>query len=377
VSNERLDMGIVQRGGGALVEQETQRAIAEVQAAIILAKKFPRNQQEAVDRIINACQRPTLAEQALYTYSRGGSEITGPSIRMAEALAQNWGNLQFGIRELEQGSGESTVEAFAWDVETNTRQVKVFQVPHVRHTKQGQKKLEDPRDIYELVANQGARRLRACILGIIPGDVVDAAVSEVEKTMKAKADTSPEAIKKMVEAFDKYGVTKDMIEKRIQRRMDSIAPAQLVGLRKVYNSLKDGMSTPTDWFEVGEKEPLEQQVGLKPSAAANKPATEPKAKPQPKAKPEKDQNHSSNHVEKPEPVVEGPLTGPRLELHNLLGTICKGDEAAMGQYLAFAIKRKISAAQIGELNDEAALEALAKVREQQDIDASFASKEKE
>ena len=143
----------------ALVEVEQQRAIAEVQSAIILAKKFPRNQIEAMDRILTACQRPTLAEQALYSYSRGGTEITGPSIRLAEALVQNWGNASFGIRELEQRNGESTVETFAWDIETNTKQVKTFQVKHERHTKKGKYSLEDPRDIYELTANQGARRL--------------------------------------------------------------------------------------------------------------------------------------------------------------------------------------------------------------------------
>lgn len=233
----------------ALIEVEQQRAISEVQGAIVLAKRFPRNQIECLDRIITACQRPTLAEQALYSYSRGGTDITGPSIRLAEAVAQNWSNLQFGIKELEQRNGESTVEAYAWDVETNVKQVKTFQVKHERHTKKGKYALEDPRDIYETVANQGARRLRACILGIIPGDVIDAAVNQCESTLKAKADTSPDALKKLVEAFAAYNVTKEQIEKRIQRRLDTITAAQLVNLRKIYNSLKDGMSVTADWFE--------------------------------------------------------------------------------------------------------------------------------
>jgi len=240
----------------ALVEVEQRRAIAEVQAAIMLAKQFPRNPIDAMDRILTACQRPTLAEQALYSYARGGTDITGPSIRLAEAIAQNWGNLQFGIRELSQANGESTVECYAWDVETNTRQVKVFQVPHVRHTRQGRKQLEDPRDIYEAVANQGSRRLRACILGIIPGDVVEAAVKQSEQTLTAKADTSIDAQKKLVEKFADYGVSKGQIEKRIQRHLDAITPAQVVSLRKIYNSMKDGMSSPADWFEVdAEKQP--------------------------------------------------------------------------------------------------------------------------
>ena len=237
-------------GYKAMVAVEQERAMAEVQGAIVLAKRFPRNQIEAMDRIAVACQRPGLAEQALYSYARGGTEITGPSIRLAEAIAQNWQNLQFGIRELEQRNGESTVEAFAWDVENNTRHVKTFQVKHERYTKKGSYRLEDPRDIYEMTANQGARRLRAAILAIIPGDVVESAVSQCEATLKAKADTSPEALKKLVDAFGRFGVTKDQIEKRIQRHLDTITPAQLVNLRKIYNSMKDGMSGVAEWFEV-------------------------------------------------------------------------------------------------------------------------------
>ncbi len=265
----------VPQANQALVEIEQQRAQAEVQSAIVLAKKFPRNHVEALDRILNACQRPGLAEQALYSYARGGTEITGPSIRLAEALAQSWGNLQFGIKEIEQRAGESTVEAFCWDVESNVRQVKTFQVKHERHTKKGSYALSDPRDIYETVANQGARRLRACILGVIPGDVIESAVSQCEQTLKAKADTSPEALKKLVDAFSPYSVTKEQIEKRIQRRLDTITPAQLIQLRKIYNSLKDGMSSPSDWFEVEQKPDAAATLKEKIKGKAKEPVTEP------------------------------------------------------------------------------------------------------
>lgn len=241
----------------AVAEAGQQREIAEVQAAMVIAKRFPRNQIEATDRILQACTRATLAEGALYSYSRGGQEITGPSIRLAEVAAQCWGNVSFGIRELEQRNGASTVEAFAWDMETNTRQVKVFQVDHKRHTKKGAYKLEDPRDIYELVANQGARRLRSCILGVVPGDVIEAAVKQCEQTLHASADTSPEALKKLVIAFAPFGVKKEQIEARIQCRLEAIRPAQIVQLKKVYASLRDGMSAPGDWFEFPENEPAQ------------------------------------------------------------------------------------------------------------------------
>lgn len=232
----------------ALADATRDKQVAEIQGQMVIAKRFPRDPISAVDRILNACTRPTLAESALYSYSRGGADVTGPSIRLAEALAQNWGNIDCGVREVEQANGVSTMESYAIDLETNYRVSKVFSVPHFRYTRAGTKKLEDPRDIYELTANQGARRLRACILSVIPGDVVEAAVKQCETTLHLSADVTPDAIKKMLAAFGQFGVTQQQIETRIQRRIDAIQPAQVVSLKKIYASLRDGMSSPGDWF---------------------------------------------------------------------------------------------------------------------------------
>jgi len=238
----------------AVSDVAAQREMQEVRGMMLIAKQFPRNERDALDKILNSCTRLTLASGALYSYSRGGTDITGPSIRLAEAIAQSWGNLVFGVRELEQRSGESTVEAFAWDIESNTRQSKTFQVSHTRHTKRGSYKLEDPRDIYEAVANQGARRVRACILGLIPGDVVEAAVNECEKTMQASADLSPENLTKMLDRFKKLGVTREMIEKKIQRRIESINAPLYVRMGAIYQSMIDGMSSASDWFDTSSQE---------------------------------------------------------------------------------------------------------------------------
>lgn len=245
-----------------------------------MAKQFPRNKIEACDRIKNDCTRPTLAKGALYSYARGGTEITGPSIRLAESIAQNWGNIDFGIKELEQKNGVSKVMAFAWDLETNSRQTKIFEVPHIRTKNEyinGKKTLvkvplEDPRDIYELVANNGSRRLRACVLGIIPGDVVEMAVKQCNQTLNADPENSnPEKIKKLVEAFEKLGVDKIAIEKKIQCRIDAIKPAQVVNLRTVYSSIKDGFGNPSDYFEIVAEQPTESGVnGLKSKLAEGK-----------------------------------------------------------------------------------------------------------
>lgn len=231
-----------------LAATDQARAIAEVQAALVVARMNPRNPIVAMDCILNTCSRPSLANSATYAYNRGGNFVSGPSIRLAEALAQAWGNIQYGIRELSQKDGVSTVAAFAWDVETNTRREVVFQVALKRDTGNGSYQLTKNRDIYELVANQGARRLRSCILSVIPGDVTEAALQQCEATQRANVDMTAEGIKGLVETFAKFGVSKKQLEDRIQRRIDSILPAQVVNLRNIYRSLRDGVSTPEDWF---------------------------------------------------------------------------------------------------------------------------------
>lgn len=239
-----------QNAVSAAAESDQARAIAETQSMLIIAKRFPRDEIMARDKIMNACARKGLAEASMYEYSRGGTAITGPSIRLAEMLAASWGNMVTGWRELSRNNGVSEVEAYAWDLETNTRVPLTFQVKHWRDTKQGGYHLKDERDIYEVMANQAARRLRACILKLIPSDVVDDAVKQCETTLASNKTITAEQIKAMVEAFAAYGVTQEMIEAKIQRRAESITPIQMVQMGKTLNSIKDGMSKPADWFDM-------------------------------------------------------------------------------------------------------------------------------
>nr|DAY16011.1 MAG TPA: hypothetical protein [Caudoviricetes sp.] len=234
-------------------EMAISRQAQEVQAAMVIAKKFPRDEVQSFNRIMQACKRKTLAEQAMYEYPRGGTKVTGPSIRLAEAMAQNWGNLDYGIIELQQKSGESQVMAYAWDLETNTRQTKIFSVPHIRSTKNGNITLTDPRDIYELVANQGARRVRACILGVIPGDVIDSALAQCNATLLSDNGDKPliDLVRDAAALFQSdYGVTIQMLEKFIGCKSESFTMNDLIRLKRVYKSLKDGMAKREDYFEM-------------------------------------------------------------------------------------------------------------------------------
>ena len=253
VARRDQSSGEIVTTGGAMVQAASTRAAQEVQAAMVVAKQFPRNEDQALDRIVKSCARYALAEAATYRYPKGGTDVTGPSIRLAEVLAQNWGNVDFGIVELESANGESSMMAYAWDLETNTRSTKVFRVPHKIKTKRGTKNLNDPRDVYELTANQGARRMRACILAVIPGDIVDAALLKCNQTLIATNGELAAQIEKMIVAFSGIGVTQEMIQKRLGHKVEACTPQQVVELRGVYQSINDEMSAISDWFEAVEK----------------------------------------------------------------------------------------------------------------------------
>lgn len=237
---------------GAATSMTNTREAQEVHAAVFMAKRFPRDENQALARIAQSCQRWGLAEKAIYTYPKSGQNVTGPSIRLAEAIAQAWGNLQCGVVELSQEAGESTCMSYCWDIETNFRDTKVFTVSHAIQTKKGAKVLTDPREIYEHVANQGARRKRACILAVIPKDVVDYALGACENTLKTGyREPLIDRLRNMVNLFQKtFSVPLECIEKYMGYKLDSFTEMDGMTLAGIYNALKDGTAKREDYFDL-------------------------------------------------------------------------------------------------------------------------------
>lgn len=242
------------------VEIESSRAIAEAQGKLVIAKKFPRDAAGAFDRAMSACSSKKLAEIANYSYPRGGETISGPSIRLAEELARVWGNIDYGIRELSQKNGVSEMEAYCWDLETNTFSSQKFTVKHERHTRTGVKKLTDPRDIYELTANNAGRRLRARILAVLPVELVDAAVQKCRQTLVSGPDPIEARIQKAVSAFLRYGITPDLISKRLEKPLSEANGEDIADLLSIFNSIKDGHSSVHQWFDVEAPEIAEKSA---------------------------------------------------------------------------------------------------------------------
>ena len=229
---------------------EASRAIAEAQGKLVIAKRFPRDEVQAYNRVAQACQRKGIAEKAFYSYNRGGGTVSGPTIRFAEELARCWGNIDYGIKELSQDEGKSEMQAYAWDLETNAQSVQNFTNPHIREVGGKAKVLTSQRDIYEINANMGARRLRSRILAILPTDLVDMAINECKKTLAGNNDEPLiDRVKKMIVAFGKIGVTQEQIEKRLGRKVDTMTIDDFTDYIGIYNAIKQGESKIAEWFE--------------------------------------------------------------------------------------------------------------------------------
>lgn len=242
---------------------EASRAIAEAQGKLVIAKRFPRDEVAAYAKAMEACQRPTMAEKAFYSFPRGGQTVEGPTIRFAEELARCWGNIDYGIKELSQDDGKSEMQAYAWDLETNAQSVQNFTNPHQREQGKKMVTLTSQRDIYENNANMATRRLRSRILAILPAWFVEDAIAECKKTLSGRNDTPLiDRVKKMVVQFAKLGVTQEQIERRLKRKVDTMTADDFTEYVGIYNAIKGGESKIAEWF-TAEPEATELTAALR------------------------------------------------------------------------------------------------------------------
>lgn len=247
-------------------EVEKARAIQEVQGAIIMARQLPRNIEAAKNRIMAASKSMLFAEKAIYAYPRGGSMIMGPSIRAAETLANNWGNVLFGFKTLTQNlDGHfSEIMTYCWDLETNTRAERVFKVLHIREKSGGNTTLTNPRDIYEKEANDASRRVRACILAIIPNFIVEEMIKNCEQTLLGNSEiTLEDRIKSLISNFAQIGITEADLQSKMGVAPEKFVAKNIVYLGHIYNSIKDGFAPASQFFKLDDKKQKEINETLK------------------------------------------------------------------------------------------------------------------
>jgi hypothetical protein len=237
-------------GQGTAVEQS--RAVAEVQAAVVIARQYPRNVQAALSEMREVCRIKGLAERAFYSYPKAGSTVSGPSVHLARELARIWGNVQYTTAELRRDDDRafSEMQAVAWDLQTNTRAAQIHVVPHKMDTKKGVKVLTDMRDVYENNANMGARRLRAAIFAILPAWFKDEAIDLCQATLRdGGGKPLVHRIAAIVELFaTTFDVSQEQLAENRGKPTDKWTEHDLAQMTILGRSLKNGEISKDEAF---------------------------------------------------------------------------------------------------------------------------------
>lgn len=225
----------------------------EIQSAITIAKKFPRDEDTSSKMLMKACGRKAFAEDATYAFPRGGSTISGPSVNLAREGARTWGNIRYGCDIVREDEISRLIRGWAWDMETNTRVSAEDQFKKLIQRKAGKETIwikPDERDLRELTNRRAAILIRNSILQLLPKDLIEDALEAAKATLKKTVKQDPEAVNKMINAFLAYRVNSSMIEKRLGHDPKKATPEELEELRGIFNSIRDGNSTVEEYFDV-------------------------------------------------------------------------------------------------------------------------------
>jgi hypothetical protein len=224
----------------------------EIEASIVLARQFPRDEDHGLQKIVRACRRPAFAEKVEYRFPRAGKTVHGGSIYFARECARVWGNIQFGFSIVDDSETHRTVRGWAWDLENNSRQFaedtfqKLIQRKD-RSTGVTNWVVPDERDLRELTNKRAAMAVRNCILHMIPFDVREAAIAEADRTRSAEVKKDPdEAKRSVVLGFDQLNVPSPELEEYLGCKIGQASPDQIKKLKEVYVSVRDGQSVWID-----------------------------------------------------------------------------------------------------------------------------------
>ena len=251
---------------------------AMVEARCIMAYKRPRAIFQSRSKILEACMRPTFAEQALYRKPVGKkkNEATdkweqtyaeGPSIRFAEEAYRALGNLWSSLTVQFENAEKRVLRFDLMDLESNNTDSTIITIPKTverSKLKEGQTAISSRQNsrgyiVYlveatddDLQVKQGAmvaKARRDAIIRVLPSDIKEDAINTVKKTLLKRDAADPRgALKGVMDAFHMdLRILPQEIQKYLGHELDIITPAEIQSLRGVYTAIKDGDTT---WAEV-------------------------------------------------------------------------------------------------------------------------------
>lgn len=227
---------------------------AEVDIQISTAKRFPRSiGQVKKDMLSFATLDQETAESCFYSLPRGGKNIQGPSVRLAEIAVACYGNLRAGVRVIETVSnGDSphvVLQAVCHDLEKNTC-VTIEKRRRIVGKKSKNGAIDE--DDINLACNAGsAIAFRDCVFKVVPGALIKPVYEQAKSVAIGDSKTLTERRDRAVAAFGKMGVKLDKILPLLNKKaLEEIDLADLETLFGLHTAIKDGHTTIDEAFRV-------------------------------------------------------------------------------------------------------------------------------
>lgn len=272
--------GAMMVGSSAMQAQAT----ALIHTLFEKAVRQPRDVNARLKAIRDYGKILEVAEDSQYSFRRGRTVVADANIRIAEIVAANWQNMHYGISELARTNGMSYCEAFALDIENGSYYSMKYVVPHRRDKNDDSGEaanvdLKSDRDIYEMIANMGSRRLREAIFRVVPQFVKQAIMNECANTKARIAQQTPlkERVAKMTAGWESIGVTRAMLALWLKCPVDEMLEQQYQELLGIWRTIKNHEGRIDDFFERPSGAPQAQAATTGGNAGkASQKATDPK-----------------------------------------------------------------------------------------------------
>lgn len=226
---------------------------AEVDQQITTARAYPRaSRKGGIRSIVNsindlACLSEAAAAECVYALPRGGKPIRGPSVRLAEIVASQYGNARIGARVVHVDKFEKYVEAegIFHDLETN-----------VATTSRVRRRIVDKNgklynDDMILVTGNAAASIakRNAIFGGVPKAIWDQAYKAADAVIAGDIKTLAVRRDEALKMFAVWGIKPEQIFASLEvEGLDDVGLDELATLRAIAKAIKDGEQKVEDYF---------------------------------------------------------------------------------------------------------------------------------
>ena len=245
--------------GELQVAAQATAVLQEIQGAMILAKKFPRDYKSCWQKFNLACKRKALATKAEYKFPRGKGQVKGATVVIARVGAQCWGNIRWGFVITRDDEGARSIIGWAWDIEENNKVEEPATFKKLIYRKDKGWIKPDERELRELTNRHAAICIRNSLLQILPRDYIDDAIESCRETLAKGIDDPRAAGKEIISAFGDLGVTVEMLNNYLGH--DQWVKDDIVDLQAVLNAIQDGQAKANEFFGLSSK-PQPEKGGL-------------------------------------------------------------------------------------------------------------------